>query len=337
MERRLAAILAADVVGYSRLMAEDEAGTLARIKTHRGEVLEPAVARHGGHVVKFMGDGALVEFPSVIDAVQCAVEVQRATMAAPGRVILLRIGVALGDVISDAGDIYGTGVNIAARLQEIAEPGGICISGTVHEQIEGKTDHRFIDLGTQQVKNIPKPVHVFGDFARVMTPSKSAKRRPFLEASGAGSARVLTGGCLCGAVRYEITKPAIDSGYCQCKMCQRFSGAPIIAGATYPKDGVRLTKGEPRYFRSSPIAERGFCPICGSSMFYKPIARRWTDWLFVYAGTMDGEIDAPPEWHLGVESHVPWLTVDDGLPKVRCDESPGLVEAYVEAENFSDE
>ena len=175
MARRLAAILAADVVGYSRLMSEDEAGTLRAVKTHQKEVFDPEVARHGGRIVKLMGDGVLVEFPSVVEAVQCAIAVQDKLAAAPETWIKLRIGVTLGDIIIDADDIFGNGVNVAARLQEMAEPGGICISGTVFEQVEGKVDHRFVDLGTQQIRNIPKPVHVYGDFARVMTSSREAK------------------------------------------------------------------------------------------------------------------------------------------------------------------
>lgn len=333
MVRRLAAILAADIVGYSRLMSEDEAGTLEAVKAHRKEVFDPEVARHGGRIVKLMGDGALVEFPSVVEAVQCATAVQDKMSSAMGSRIMLRVGVELGDVIIEADDIYGNGVNVAARLQEMAEPGGICVSGTVFEQIEGKVDHRFIDLGIQQVKNIPKPVHVYGDFARVMSKSRQVRSRPFLDAVDSAAIRA-SGGCLCGDVRYEIVKPAIDSGYCHCKMCQRFSGAPVIVGATFPKDGVRFTKGEPTYYRSSTIAERGFCRRCGSSLTYKPVARRWTDWIFIFAGSLDKGFEFPPEWHLGVESHVPWLSIPDGLPKVRCDESPGIVQAYAEAEKY---
>jgi hypothetical protein len=325
--------LAADIVGYSRLMSEDEAGTLDAVKLHRQRDFDPEVARHEGRIVKLMGDGALVEFPSVVEAVQCAIAVQDRIAAVGNAAILLRIGVELGDVIIEGDDIYGNGVNIAARLQEMAEPGGICISGTVFEQIEGKVGHHFIDLGTQHVKNISRPVHVFGDFARVMTKARESKSRPFLDVVDMAAVRI-TGGCLCGDVRYEVTKAAIDSGYCHCKMCQRFSGAPIIAGATFPRDGVRFTKGAPAYYRSSPIAERGFCARCGSSLTYKPMARRWIDWLFIFAGSFDPGFEVLPEWHLGIESHVPWLTVPDALPKVRCDESPGLVQAYAEADKY---
>jgi hypothetical protein len=325
--------LAADVVGYSRLMSEDEAGTLEAVKTHRKEVFDPEVARHSGRIVKFMGDGALVEFPSVVEAVQCAIAVQDKMASASDSRIMLRIGVNLGDVIIDADDIFGNGVNVVARLQEMAEPGGICISGTVFEQIEGIVDHRFMDLGTQEIKNIPKPVRVYGDFARVIHRSRELKSRPLFDAVDSETIRA-TGGCLCGDIRYEIVKPAIDSGYCHCKMCQRFSGAPVIAGPTFPRDGVRFTKGQPTYYRSSAIAERGFCPRCGSSLTYKPLLRRWTDWIFIFGGSIDGGFEFPPEWHLGIESHVPWLSIRDDLPRVRCDDSPSLIEAYAEAEKY---
>ena len=134
MERRLAAILAADVVGYSKLMAEDEAGTLIALKAHRKELFDPEVEKRGGRVVKLMGDGALVEFASVVDAVECALAIQRVLVEDDGP-FTLRIGINLGDVIIDGDDIYGDGVNIAARLEKLAEPGGICLSSVVFESL----------------------------------------------------------------------------------------------------------------------------------------------------------------------------------------------------------
>jgi adenylate cyclase len=164
--RRLAAILAADVVGYSRLMEADEAATLAALKAHRAEFIDPLISEHGGRLVKLMGDGALVEFSSVVDAVGCAVAVQRGmtkrNAAVPeARRVVFRIGVNLGDVIIEGDDIYGDGVNVAARLEALAEPGGICVSGTVHEHIAGKLDHAFTDDGKQTVKNILRPVQIW--------------------------------------------------------------------------------------------------------------------------------------------------------------------------------
>jgi TolB-like protein len=157
--RKLAAILAADVVGYSSLMAEDEVATMAALKAHRRELFEPMTAQHGGRIVKFMGDGVLVEFPSVVEAVECAISVQSAMAEQPGA-IRLRIGVNLGDVITDGDDIYGDGVNIAARLEALADPGGICISSIVKESI-GKLAADFVDAGEKVVKGAPRPIRVW--------------------------------------------------------------------------------------------------------------------------------------------------------------------------------
>jgi adenylate cyclase len=166
MERRLAAILAADVVGYSRLMRTDEERTLARLKALRAELFDPQVAKHRGRIVKTTGDGALVEFSSAVDAVRCAVSVQEGLAAreaeAPGDAAMtLRIGINLGDIIIEDGDIYGDGVNLAARLEGLAEPGGICLSANVHEQVHHKLDLAFEDLGDKTVKNIAEPVRVY--------------------------------------------------------------------------------------------------------------------------------------------------------------------------------
>ena len=162
--RKLAAILASDVVGYSSLMAKDEAGTMAALRQHRAEQFDPFVAQHGGRIVKLMGDGALVEFGSVLDAVNCAVAVQQAVQAASrdaGSPIVLRIGINLGDVIIEGDDIYGNGVNIAARLEPLAKPGGICVSGIVKDSVEGRANVAFADGGPVQVKNIDRPIRVW--------------------------------------------------------------------------------------------------------------------------------------------------------------------------------
>ena len=163
INRRLTAILAADVVGYSRMMASDEAGTLAALKHHRQFVFNPAVARYDGRVIKLIGDGTLVEFGSVVDAVSCALSVQRAAASAEAPVssIRLRIGVNLGDVIIDGDDIYGDGVNVAARLEQLAEPGGICIASIVNESVGNRIDAAFKDGGEVQVKNIERPVRIW--------------------------------------------------------------------------------------------------------------------------------------------------------------------------------
>jgi TolB-like protein/class 3 adenylate cyclase len=164
--RRLAAILAADVAGYSRLMGQDEEGTHARLRAHLRELVDPKIAEHRGRIVKNTGDGLLAEFPSVVDAVRCAVEVQHAMVdrepdVPEERRISFRIGVNLGDVIAEEHDIFGDGVNVAARLEGLAEPGGICISRMVRDQIRDKLPYAFEDLGEQSVKNIARPVRVY--------------------------------------------------------------------------------------------------------------------------------------------------------------------------------
>src|ERR1700758_1855387 len=164
--RRLAAILAADVAGYSLLMGADEEGTHERLQAHLRELIQPKVAQRRGRIVKNTGDGFLAEFASVVDAVRCAVEIQRGmaarnTETPPERRITFRVGINLGDVIVEEHDIFGDGVNVAARLEALADPGGICISRTVRDHIRDKLPYPFEDMGEQQVKNIARPVRVY--------------------------------------------------------------------------------------------------------------------------------------------------------------------------------
>ena len=181
VNRKLAAILAADVVGYSRLMESDEEGTLSALKQHRQTIFDPRVAAHNGRIVKLIGDGTIVEFGSVVDAVNCAVSIQRANDSLPDKAlrqpIVLRIGINLGDVIIERDDVYGDGVNIAARLEPLADPGGICISSIVNESIGNRIDIRFTDGGEISVKNIVRPIRVWKwhPSATNSTTSRSAK------------------------------------------------------------------------------------------------------------------------------------------------------------------
>jgi TolB-like protein/Flp pilus assembly protein TadD len=188
-ERRLAAILAVDVAGYSRLMGADEEGTHERLKAHFAELVHPKVAEHRGRVVKNTGDGLLSEFPSVVDAVRCALEVQREMIARnaatpAGHRIEFRMGINVGDIIIEASDIFGDGVNIAARLEALAEPGGICLSAAAHEQVRDRLDLAFDDLGEQQVKNIARPVRTYrvalGASSRAALPPLSLPDKPSL-------------------------------------------------------------------------------------------------------------------------------------------------------------
>ena len=166
MERKLAAVLAADMVGYSRLMEMDERGTLERLRTHRIELIEPAIAKNQGHIIKTTGDGMLVEFQSVVDAVRCAAEVQermrrRNADVPEDRRIQFRIGVNLGDIIFDEGDIYGDGVNVAARLEQLAEAGGICVTQAVYDQVSDRVGLTFENLGRKSFKNMSRELHVW--------------------------------------------------------------------------------------------------------------------------------------------------------------------------------
>jgi TolB-like protein/class 3 adenylate cyclase len=181
VERRLAAILAADVVGYSRLMERDEEATLAMLKSRHTSILQPVVTKHRGRIIKLMGDGVLVEFASAVNAVACAVELQAAMESAnagagDGKRIVLRVGINLGDVIVEDSDIYGDGVNIAARLEGLSDPGGLCISGSVFEHVSSKLPYSFTSLGPQTLKNIDRPIHVYrlADKNDVQKPAGSA-------------------------------------------------------------------------------------------------------------------------------------------------------------------
>ena len=199
MERKLVAVLAADVVGYARLMEADEEGTLQALKAHRAELLEPKIAEHRGRTVKLAGDGALIEFGSLLDAVRCAVEIQngmtrRNAEVPPARRIVLRVGINHGDVMVEGDDLYGDGVNVAARLEALAEPGGICLSGTSHDMIQGRLDVPFRDLGLHEIKNIKRPVRVWawgeeaaaieGDRRQQRTGRPSVAVLPFTNMSG---------------------------------------------------------------------------------------------------------------------------------------------------------
>jgi TolB-like protein/class 3 adenylate cyclase len=220
-QRRLAAIVAADVVGYSRMMGRDESGTLAALKAVRRDLTDPAIAVHGGRIVKTTGDGLLLEFPSVVDAVRCVVEVQTAMTARntdipEERRIVFRVGVNLGDIIIEGDDIFGDGVNVAARLQEIGEPGGACISSRVHEDVRDRLDVAFEDGGEQALKNIARPVRVWrwrpastaGAAAR--PPTRSPARRIRIPWTVAAAAMVLTLG-LAGWLWFPTLSPLVRS------------------------------------------------------------------------------------------------------------------------------
>ncbi|MEP1207389.1 MAG: GFA family protein [Rhizobiaceae bacterium] len=332
IERRLATILMADVVEYSRLMEVDEADTLRSLQEHLFALINPTIGQYQGRIVKLMGDGLLAEFPSVVDAVQCAISIQtgmtrRNENVPEERQIQFRIGMNLGDVLIDGDDIYGDGVNIAARLQALADPNGIMISHNVHSQVDGTIDHKFADAGAHQLKNISKVVRAyqFNPEAPSQSPTKSF--RPFVDLP-VEKEPLATGGCLCGQVRYEVDGKALGSMLCHCRMCQRYSGAPMLEGTTFPAEAFIVTKGKLQVYQSSEIAERSFCGSCGSPILYQGRIGYWTKWVVVTTGSFDDPAKFPPTYHLGIESQLPWARFLDELPKTKCYDSPSLVEAY---------
>lgn len=329
MKRQLAAILYADVAGYSRLTGLNEEQTHHRLDAGLN-LLTDVIEEHGGQKIHEAGDAILAEFDSVTAAVESAVEFQRQmsdqnAWTAEDTRLEFRVGVNLGEIIHDREDIYGEDVNVAARIQELAEPGGVCISGTVYEQINNKVDYILDDLGHQKVKNVAKTIRVYA--VRLAGTTSSTGQGPFFGKSDAKQ-QLTTGRCLCGEVRFEVSAPAIAINYCHCRMCQRWAGAPLSVSATFPKEAIRFTRGEPKYYKSSPIAERGFCANCGSNLIYRGLVPQWSDWLSIEVASLDNPQDFPPTWHVGVESQMPWIDINDNLPRVRTEDSPGIIEAW---------
>lgn len=327
MERRLAAILATDVVGFAALVDKDEGGTLEQVAHLRQDVIEMLVQANRGRLFKSMGDGFLAEFSSTLEAVNCAIGIQRMMelrKPVAGREPLrLRVGVSVGDVVVQGEDLLGNGVNVAARLEAFAEPGGIALSGEVMAQVRGKIDVEFGDAGYKKLKEGDAPLHVY------MTHTKRGRAGGFMDLDPDALQKTLvTGGCLCGEVRYEINAPALSSGYCHCRICQKFTGSTMSAYTAFPASSVRFTRSEPRYFTSSPIARRGFCPVCGSSLVYHMTRPHQAAHLVIFTTSLDNPQDYAPAAHNGMESRVSWFDILDDLPRTRSDESRVLQEAW---------
>ncbi len=326
-KRRLAVIVAADIAGYSRLVGENEEDTVRAFRAHRRELIDPLIEEYDGRIANTAGDSLLLEFPSAVDALRSAITLQdsladRNKDIEPDRQIRFRIGINVGDVIVEGDDLLGDGVNTAARLQELSEPGGICISSSVHEQVAGKIDQPFDDLGYRKLKNIPHPVHVY----RVHLADLPAdpQFQSLWERASIETSSLVTGGCMCGRIRYEISQPAIGTILCHCRMCQRFNSAPFSVWTTIPIDAVRFTKGEPTYYVSSLIGERGYCPDCGSSLTMTYYAPERSGILAILAPSFDHPEDYAPTRHACVESMMPWLDLRDSLPRIRSYEGPAL-------------
>ena len=326
-KRRLAAIVAADIAGYSRLIGQDEEGTLRALRAHRRELIEPLIDEHDGRIANTAGDSLLLEFPSAVEALRTAIALQegmadRNQQIEADRQVRFRIGINIGDVIAEGDDLLGDGVNVAARLQEMSQPGGIFVSSSVYEQVAGKLDQVFDDLGHRKVKNISHPVHVY----RVhLTDTPSEERagglfvRPPIDATA-----LIAGGCMCGEIRYESSQPAIETGICHCRMCQRFNSAPFSVWTVFPAETVRFTRGAPKLYISSLIGERGFCANCGSSLCMRHYAPDPSEILAILAASLDHPEDYAPTRHVCIEGKLPWVDMHDSLPRTRSDEAEHL-------------
>ncbi len=331
MKRQLAAILYADVAGYSRLIRVDEDDTHRKLDAGLN-LLTEIMAAHDGSKIHEAGDAILGEFLSVTAAVEAAVEFQRQMSTRNSEQseeerLEFRVGVNLGEVIHDRDDIYGDDVNLAARIQELAEPGGICISGTVYEHVHGKVEQTFDDLGYRKLKNISTSIRVYR--AHLSKHPSGTEHRDLFTRSPTEKSSLITGRCMCGDVRYEISQPAIGTGLCHCRMCQRFTSAPFAAWAVFPPEAVRFTGTEPKYYKSSPIAERGFCGNCGSSLTMQWI-RQPLEILGILILSLDHPEDFAPTHHTGIESQIPWLNMHDDLPRSRAEDSPELLRRWAE-------
>ncbi|MEE9159549.1 MAG: adenylate/guanylate cyclase domain-containing protein, partial [Gammaproteobacteria bacterium] len=306
MERQLAAILYADVAGYSRLTGHDEEETHRKLDAGLN-LLADVIAAHGGQKIHEAGDAILAEFRSVTAAVDSAVDFQRQMLTrnaelAEDERLEFRVGINLGEVIHDRDDIYGDGVNLAARIQDLAEPGGVCISGTVYEQVTGKVDQTFDDLGHRKVKNIAQSIRVYRARLSDMLPGAEDQPSFDFDSHTIDRSSLITGQCLCGDIRYEVSQPAAGTGVCHCRMCQRAIGASLDAWTAFPAEAVRFMNGKPKYYTSSLIAERGFCANCGSSLLARYYAPEESEFLIIMTACLDNPENFAPAWHGCIES-----------------------------------
>ncbi len=328
MERKLAAIVAADVVGFAGLVSKDEDGTLSALDQLINQIVRVQVEAHRGRIFKSLGDGILAEFTSTVEAVNCAIGIQKslamdALGAGSKEHLRLRIGVSVGDVVIQGTDLLGDGVNAAARLQAMADAGGIAVSSEVMAQTRGKVDIALEDCGHKKFKDSDEPIHVFKTGQ-----SKDGTKGLFDFDEEALADQLIKGSCLCGSVRIEVSLPPISTGYCHCRICQKFTGSAMSTWTAFPLSGVRFTDKEPQYFASSPIAERGFCSVCGSSLTYRLVRPNPAAYLVLFTSCLDTPEKFAPRVHGGMESKMHWLDILDDFPRTTCAESRALQDAW---------
>jgi len=338
MKRQLAAILYADVAGYSRLTGQNEDQTHQLLNAAL-TILTDSITASGGSKVHEAGDAILAEFSSVTAAVDTAFEFQKSMISWKSDLpederVRFRIGIHIGEVMRDRDDIYGDGVNIAARIEEIASPGSLCVSSAVVDQLATGSKYHFDDLGYRHFKNIDRPVHVYQLRSSDLlggNPLQDIERRvehqPLFD-DAFEKPPVTTGRCVCGTTRYEVTQEAVGTGFCHCRICQRSTGAPVFAWTAFPVDAVKFTQETLKYYRVSLIAEQGFCENCGSPVVWRSLKPEPANYLIITTTSLENPEDYAPTWHQGIESQLPWLEIHDDLPRTRCEESPMLHRAW---------
>ena len=338
MKRHLAAILHADVAGYSRLTGQNEDLTHQQLNTSL-DLLTEIITVHDGSKIHEAGDAILAEFASVTAAVETAIQFQqsmgeRDLNPSEGELIEFRIGINIGEVIHDRDDIYGDGVNIAARIQELAPPGSICVSSAVFDQLSTNTEFSYEDFGFRDFKNIERSVHVYqikprGPYdSHPMSSIESRIHGQPLFDDTMERQLVTKGQCAYGAIKVEISQETLGTGFCHCEICRRSMGAPVFAWAAFPVESVKFIGDQPKHYRLSLIAERGFCDKCGCPVMWQGLKPEAANYIAIPTAILDNPEDYAPTWHGGVESQIPWLQIHDDLPRARCEESPFLKKAW---------
>ena len=338
MKRQLVAILHADVAGYSRLTGQNEEQTHQQLNTSLN-LLTEIITVHGGNKIHEAGDAILAEFTSVTEAVEAAIQFQKSmadrdSEPSECELIEFRIGINIGEVIHDRDDIYGDGVNIAARIQELAPPGGLCVSSAVFDQLSRNSDFTYDDLGYRDFKNIERPVHVYlikpkdlYDSYPMTSIESRIHDQPMFDDTM--KKRLVTKGqCACGSIGIEVSQQTLGTGFCHCKICKQSTGAPVFAWAAFPIEAVKFTGDPPKYYRLSLIAERGFCNKCGCPVSWHGLKPEDANYIVIPTTILDNPEDYAPTWHGGIESQVSWLQIHDDLPRAKCEDSPFLHKAW---------